>query len=99
MVSGLSSTDKSVAIERFGNAKVLPLAQIITMEFQLNGQEYIQLNDLLKVLSIVGTGGEAKIRILEGEVFLNGEVCQIIRKKLFEGDVVQIGELEILIVN
>lgn len=68
------------------------------MEFQLNGQEYIQLNDLLKVLSIVGTGGEAKIRILEGEVFLNGEVCQVIRKKLREGDVVQIGEIEILII-
>lgn len=99
MVSGLSSTDKSAAIERFGFAKVLPLTQIITMEFQLNGQEYIQLNDLLKVLSIVGTGGEAKIRILEGEVFLNGELCQVIRKKLFEGDVVQISDLEILIVN
>ncbi|CAG5085867.1 RNA-binding S4 domain-containing protein [Parvicella tangerina] len=67
------------------------------MEFQLNGQEYIQLNDLLKVLSLVGTGGEAKIRILEGEVFLNGEVCQVIRKKLREGDVVQLGEMEILI--
>ncbi|MCB9189051.1 MAG: RNA-binding S4 domain-containing protein [Flavobacteriales bacterium] len=69
------------------------------MEFQLNGQEFIQLNDLLKVMSIVGTGGEAKIRILEGEVFLNGEECNVIRKKLYEGDVVKIGELEILIIN
>lgn len=68
------------------------------MEFQLNGQEYIQLNDLLKAMSIVGTGGEAKIRILEGEVFLNGEECNVIRKKLYEGDVVEIGDLEILII-
>ena len=69
------------------------------MEFQLNGQEYIQLNDLLKHLGIVGTGGEAKIRILEGEVFLNGEVCNVIRKKLRDGDLVQIGDLEILVIN
>jgi ribosome-associated protein len=68
------------------------------MEFKLNGQEYIQLNDLLKVLSLVGTGGEAKIRILTDEVFLNGEVCNIIRKKLYEGDVVHFGEMEILVI-
>lgn len=68
------------------------------MEFSLNGQEYIQLNDLLKLLVLVGTGGEAKIRILEGEVFLNGEVCEVIRKKLFEGDVVEFDGEEILIV-
>lgn len=67
------------------------------MEFQLVDQEHIQLNNLLKTLSLVGTGGEAKIRILEGEVFVNGEECNVIRKKIFPGDVVEIGEVEILI--
>jgi ribosome-associated protein len=55
------------------------------------------LNNLLKTLSLVGTGGEAKIRILEGEVFVNGEECNVIRKKIFNGDVVTLGEMEILI--
>lgn len=67
------------------------------MEFSLKGQEYIQLNDLLKTLGLVGTGGEAKIRILTEEVFLNGELCNVIRKKLRDGDVVQFGEVEILV--
>ncbi len=67
------------------------------MEFQLIDQEHIQLNNLLKTLSLVGTGGEAKIRILDGEVFVNGEECIVIRKKIFPGDVVEIGDVEILI--
>jgi ribosome-associated protein len=67
------------------------------MEFKLINQEHIQLNNLLKTLSLVGTGGEAKIRILEGEVFVNGEECNVIRKKIFPGDVVEIGDMEILI--
>jgi ribosome-associated protein len=67
------------------------------MEFQIKDQEHIQLNNLLKALSLVGTGGEAKIRILEGEVFVNGEECNVIRKKLTPGDVVEIGDMEILI--
>ena len=69
------------------------------MEFTLKGQEHIALNNLLKTLSLVGTGGEAKIRILEGEVWVNGEECNVIRKKLFSGDVVTIGDVEILIVG
>ncbi len=67
------------------------------MEFQLKEQEYIQLNNLLKTLSLVGTGGEAKIRILEGEVFVNGEECNVIRKKIVPGDAVEIGDVKILI--
>ena len=69
------------------------------MEFQLKDQEHIQLNNLLKVLSLVGTGGEAKIRILEGEVFVNGEECNVIRKKIILGDVVILGDMEVLIIK
>lgn len=99
MLSGLSSPENSAAIGRFGLAKVIPLRKSFDMEFSLNGQEYIQLNDLLKVLGLVGTGGEAKIRILEGEVFLNGEPCEVIRKKLFDGDVIEFDGEEILIIE
>lgn len=61
------------------------------MEFTLDGQEYIELNRLLKMLSLVGTGGEAKIRISEGETLVNGEVETQVRKKLRAGDVVEFG--------
>jgi ribosome-associated protein len=67
------------------------------MEFQLKDQEHIQLNNLLKTLSLVGSGGEAKMIILDGEVFVNGEECTVIRKKLAVGDVVELGDMEIII--
>ena len=37
--------------------------------------EYIKLQDLLKLADAVATGGEAKIRVQEGEVLVNGAVC------------------------
>lgn len=67
------------------------------MEFELNGQEYIELNRLLKNLSLVGTGGEAKIRITEGEILVNGDVETQVRKKLRSGDVVDFNGMEIVI--
>lgn len=67
------------------------------MEFELNGEEFIQLNQLLKNLSMVGTGGEAKIRISEGEVLVNGEPEYQVRKKLRAGDIIEFMDEEILI--
>jgi len=58
------------------------------MEFQLIEHEYIQLNQLLKLLGLVDTGGEANQRIVDGEVKVNGEVEYQKRKKLRKGDVV-----------
>ena len=48
--------------------------------------EFIKLQDLLKLANLVGTGGEAKIVIQEGEVSVNGEVCTMRGKKLHPGD-------------
>lgn len=59
------------------------------MKFELQNQEYIALNNLLKVLHLVGTGGEANIRISNGEVRVNEAVETQKRKKLRAGDVVQ----------
>ena len=50
--------------------------------------EFIKLQDLLKLANLVGTGGEAKIVILEGEVCVNGEVCTMRGKKIRPGDTV-----------
>lgn len=59
------------------------------MEFELTGHEYIQLNQLLKLLGLVDTGGEANQRIVDGEVIVNNEVEYQKRKKLRPGDVVK----------
>ena len=67
-------------------------------EFKLENQEYIQLNQLLKTTGLVGTGGEAMIRISEGEVFLNGTIETQKRKKIRVGDKVKYLENTILII-
>lgn len=50
--------------------------------------EFIKLDALLKFANLVSSGGEAKIRIAEGEVLVNGEDCTMRGKKLRPGDTV-----------
>lgn len=50
--------------------------------------EFIKLDALLKFADLVASGGEAKIRIAEGEVQVNGEICTQRGKKLRPGDTV-----------
>ncbi len=47
---------------------------------------YIKLQDALKFSNLVGSGGEAKVLIQEGQVTVNGEVCTMRGKKLHSGD-------------
>ncbi len=54
-------------------------------EFILKG-EYIRLDDLLKNVGVVNTGGHAKIIIQDGEVKVNGEICTMRGKKMRSGD-------------
>ncbi len=58
------------------------------MDFQLRDHDHIPLNNLLKLLNLVETGGEANIRISDGEVKVNGAIETQKRKKLRPGDVV-----------
>ncbi len=62
------------------------------LTLELGEQEHIQLNNLLKVMRLVGTGGEANIRIDNGEVRVNGAVETQKRKKLRSGDIVEFGK-------
>jgi ribosome-associated protein len=55
-------------------------------EFDLEGHEYIALNQLLKMMGLVETGGEANIRVDDGEVMVNDAVELQRRKKLRSGD-------------
>ena len=59
--------------------------------------EFIKLEALLKLANLVGTGGEAKMLIQDGQESVNGEVCTIRSKKLRPGDTVQFQGQEILV--
>ena len=56
------------------------------MEFELLGKEYIELNRLLKLLRLVGSGGEANQCIMNGEVEVNENIELQKRKKIRIGD-------------
>lgn len=53
-------------------------------------QSIIRLDDFLKRSGLVGTGGEAKLRIQSGEVKVNGEIETRRRKQLAIGDAVEL---------
>jgi ribosome-associated protein len=65
--------------------------------FHLRGQEYIELNKLLKLLHLVATGGEASICIENGEVLVNEVVEMRKRNKLRDGYRVEFRGQKILI--
>ncbi|MCM1528762.1 MAG: RNA-binding S4 domain-containing protein [Alistipes sp.] len=56
--------------------------------------EFIKLDALLKFASLTGSGGEAKMLILDGQVSVNGEVCTMRGKKIRPGDVVSLADGE-----
>lgn len=56
--------------------------------------EFIKLDALLKFASLAGSGGEAKMLILDGQVMVNGEVCTMRGKKIRPGDVVSLADGE-----
>ena len=66
-------------------------------EFDLEGHEYIALNQLLKMMDLVETGGEANIRVDNGEVMVNDTIELQRRKKLRSGDKVLYNKQEIII--
>ena len=52
--------------------------------------ETIALDQFLKLAGLVGTGGEAKVRIQGGEIRVNGEVESRRRRTLHAGDRVEL---------
>ena len=53
--------------------------------------EVIRLGQFLKLAGVVETGGEAKLRIQEGEAKVNGEVETRRGRQLVAGDLVEFG--------
>lgn len=58
-------------------------------EIRIQG-EFIRLDALLKFAALTGSGGEAKVRITQGDVLVNGEPCTMRGKKCREGDTVSL---------
>jgi ribosome-associated protein len=54
------------------------------------GDEYIELQQFIKLADLARTGGEAKAMIQNGEVLVNGQVETRRRRKLYVGDVVTV---------
>ena len=52
--------------------------------------EYITLQQFMKLSGIVSTGGEAKLRIKEMDIVVNGEKENRRGRKLYPGDKVKI---------
>ena len=68
------------------------------MEFKLKA-EFIELDNMLKVLEFVASGAEAKQQIQAGSVKVNGEVESRIRRKLRSGDCVEFGAQKINVIK
>jgi len=66
-------------------------------EFKLEGREYIELNDLLKVAGLFDSGGMAKIAISEGLVTVDGHPELRRRCKLRPGQVVGYRDSKIVV--
>ncbi|NQX90833.1 MAG: RNA-binding S4 domain-containing protein [Flavobacteriales bacterium] len=61
--------------------------------------EYIELLGLLKATGLAMTGGHAKMLVEDGEVMVNGEVESRKRRKLRAGDVVQVSNSQVRVLN
>lgn len=57
-------------------------------------KEPIRLSQFLKLANVVQDGLEAKIRITEGEVLVNGELETRRGRKLFANDIVQFNDMQ-----
>lgn len=54
--------------------------------------EYITLGQLIKFLSLVGSGGEVKFFLMENNILLNGEPELRRGKKIYPEDIIQINK-------
>ncbi len=55
----------------------------------MNSEFAIRLNQYLKIIGIAATGGQAKILIQSGQVYVNGEMETRRRKQLAVGDIIE----------
>jgi ribosome-associated protein len=66
--------------------------------YELNGEEYIELIKLLKIMRVSESGGQAKLMVEDGIVLRNGEPELRKRAKLRTGDLIEVFEFKISII-
>jgi len=59
--------------------------------------DFIALDSFLKREGVFTTGGQAKMAIQAGEVFVNGEIEMRRKKKLRAGDIVVVGSTRLVV--
>ena len=64
------------------------------MEYIAIETDFIKLQQFLKFANAVSSGSDAKYFIQEGNVKVNGEVCTMRGKKIYEGDTVEFEGVE-----
>jgi ribosome-associated protein len=60
-------------------------------------REPVELCKLLKFEGIIGTGGEAKLLIGDGQVSVNGAIETRKRKKIVDGDLIEFAGEKMLV--
>ena len=64
------------------------------LEFQING-EFIELNQLLKLVGVCDSGGAGKALVAEGAASVDGQVESRKTRKVRAGSVVTLGDVRI----
>lgn len=59
--------------------------------------DYIELQQLLKLEDFISSGGAAKYFLADNEVYVNGELENRRGKKLYPGDIIKILDKEFVI--
>lgn len=67
-----------------------------TIEFLL-AADYIEVNQLLKLVGVCDSGGAGKTLVAEGHVFVDGQLERRKTAKVRAGQVVGCGELSIVV--
>lgn len=67
-------------------------------EFELNGHEFVELNNLLKLTGMCSSGGSAKMVIADGQVKVNDQIELRKRCKIRSGQRVEFAGQKIMVV-
>ena len=68
------------------------------LEFQLNG-EYVELNQLLKMVGLCDSGGAGKAIVADGLVSVDGQMELRKTAKIRAGSVVSLGDVSISVLT
>lgn len=68
------------------------------MNFDLDGHEFIELNNLLKITGLCQSGGMAKMVISDGAVLVDGTIETRKRCKIRSGQIITFEETNITVV-